>query len=78
MRDCLQSAILGDVIYGNPPRQNVKTPRLMLHAWRLAFQHPITHQPLSFCAPVPVEYEPWLPDASVLESAAASATAAKA
>ena len=63
MRDCLQCPILGDVIYGHPPRQKVKTTRLMLHAWRLAFEHPITLQRMEFKAEAPAEFAPWLADA---------------
>lgn len=63
MRDCLQCPILGDVIYGHPPRQKVKTTRLMLHAWRLAFEHPITLQRMEFTAEAPAEFAPWLADA---------------
>ena len=60
MRDCLQCPILGDVIYGHPSRQKVKTSRLMLHAWRLAFEHPITMQRMEFKAEAPAEFGPWL------------------
>ena len=60
MRDCLQCPILGDVIYGHPPRQKVKTERLMLHAWRLAFEHPITMRRMEFKAEVPADFAPWL------------------
>ncbi|MEM1442256.1 MAG: RluA family pseudouridine synthase [Verrucomicrobiota bacterium] len=40
MKEALHCPILGDVIYAQPRRQKVKTDRLMLHAWRLAFRHP--------------------------------------
>jgi hypothetical protein len=33
----------------------------MLHAWKLAFRHPITHESLAFTAPIPPEFQPWLP-----------------
>jgi 23S rRNA pseudouridine1911/1915/1917 synthase len=32
----------------------------MLHAWKLAFQHPIHDQPMSFEAVIPPEFEPWV------------------
>lgn len=44
--------LLGDVIYGskNPPH---RAPRLMLHAWWVAFTHPRTGERLRVEAPVP-------------------------
>ena len=59
MRDVLQRPILGDTLYGHPPRQLVKCTRLMLHAWKLAFEHPISHQTMAFDAPIPDEFSPW-------------------
>jgi 23S rRNA pseudouridine1911/1915/1917 synthase len=59
MRDVLQCPLLGDSLYGHPSRQRVKTTRMLLHAWRLAFEHPLTQQPLSFEAPIPAEFAPW-------------------
>jgi 23S rRNA pseudouridine1911/1915/1917 synthase len=59
MKEALGHPILGDPIYGHPSRQKVPTPRLMLHAWKLAFQHPIHDQPMSFEAVIPPEFEPW-------------------
>lgn len=35
-------------------------PRLALHAWKLAFQHPITGRRIAFEAPLPVELTRWL------------------
>lgn len=60
MRECLGHPILGDPIYGNPKRQMAPVTRLMLHAWKLSLNHPIHDQPLSFEAPVPPEFEPWM------------------
>ncbi|HRJ08998.1 MAG TPA: RluA family pseudouridine synthase [Prosthecobacter sp.] len=60
MRECLGHPILGDPIYGHPSRQRAPAARLMLHAWKLAFQHPIHDQPLSFEARVPEEFAPWM------------------
>jgi len=59
MKDGLGCPILGDPIYGHPSRQKIKSSRLMLHAWRLAFNHPMTEQPLSFEATTPPEFAPW-------------------
>ena len=60
MRDILQCPILGDTIYGHPSKQKVKTTRLMLHAWKLAFEHPMTTKRMEFKAAVPPEYAPWM------------------
>ena len=43
--------VAGDPIYGM--KNGVKAPRLMLHAWRLSFNHPRTGERLSFCAQPP-------------------------
>ena len=59
MKEGLGLPILGDPIYGHPNRQRVHTPRLMLHAWKLAFQHPIHDKPMSFEAAIPPEFRPW-------------------
>lgn len=40
--------IFGDHVYG---AHDATAPRLMLHAWRLAFVHPNTHAPVEFEAP---------------------------
>ncbi len=44
--------ILGDVLYGGsrPPE------RQMLHAWKLAFQHPRTGEEREFVAPLPADF----------------------
>lgn len=60
MKEALQCPILGDPIYGHPSRQRVPTPRLMLHAWKLAFNHPIHDQPMAYEAKLPHEFEPWM------------------
>ncbi len=43
-------AILGDRFYASPAVQ-ARAPRLLLHAERLAFTHPISGDPLDFTAP---------------------------
>jgi len=43
-------AIVGDTLYATPP---VTAPRLMLHACRLSFRHPLNGQPLGFESPAP-------------------------
>ena len=67
MKECLLAPILGDPLYGHPSRQPIPSTRLMLHAWKLAFEHPITTLPLAFEAAIPPEFEPWLRDRTVLE-----------
>ncbi len=65
MKETLGFPILGDPIYGHPNRQRFPTARLMLHAWKLAFQHPIHDQPMCFEAKIPPEYAPWLETAGM-------------
>jgi 23S rRNA pseudouridine1911/1915/1917 synthase len=60
MRDTLGCPILGDALYGHPAKQKIVMPRLMLHAWRLGFEHPMTLEPLMFEAKLPREFGPWL------------------
>ena len=43
--------VQGDPIYGDARRR-----RLMLHAWRIAVQHPETGKSLRFEAPIPAEF----------------------
>ncbi len=50
--------ILGDPIYGK--KHELPSPRLMLHAWQLTFNHPVTGKMLHFTAPPPPEFQPWL------------------
>lgn len=52
--------LVGDPIYAKPARQTARTGRLMLHAWRLAFDHPVSGGRMRFEAEVPPEYTPWL------------------
>ena len=52
--------ILGDPIYGKPSKDPALPERLMLHAWKLSFQHPITGKRHDFESPVPPEFLPWL------------------
>ena len=52
--------LIGDPIYAKPARQLAQTGRLMLHAWRLAIDHPETGERLRFEAQIPPEFTPWL------------------
>ncbi len=55
--------IVGDPVYGSPRWKGIADgalqeacrtfPRQALHAWRLAFDHPVTGRPLEVVAPVP-------------------------
>ena len=44
--------LLGDTLYA-PAAMRAKAPRQMLHAWRLGFSHPHSHEHLSFVCPPP-------------------------
>ena len=46
--------VCGDPIYGSP--KGAKVPRLMLHAYSLAFTHPTTGERLTFIADLPAEF----------------------
>ena len=52
--------LVGDPIYAHPQRQKARPGRLMLHAWRLALNHPADGRRLAFEAPIPPEYTPWI------------------
>jgi 23S rRNA pseudouridine1911/1915/1917 synthase len=52
--------IIGDPIYGKPSKNPMLPERLMLHAWKLSFEHPITGARHDFVSPVPQEFQPWL------------------
>lgn len=45
--------LLGDVLYGN---KQAAAPCLMLHAWKLAFVHPVTGAPLALEVPPPEDF----------------------
>ena len=48
----LRHPILGDILYG----RRTSASRLMLHAWRLGFRHPMTQNWMEFRAEVPQEF----------------------
>jgi 23S rRNA pseudouridine1911/1915/1917 synthase len=52
--------LVGDPIYGKSNKTSEQTGRLMLHAWRLAFDHPVTGKRHQFEAPIPPEFLPWV------------------
>lgn len=55
----LGTPILADPIYSKPARQKVQPGRLMLHARRLSFTHPVTTERMTFRAELPEEFKPW-------------------
>ena len=46
--------VIGDTTYGGA-KSSMKAPRPMLHAARLAFEHPVTGEQMEFRAPVPAD-----------------------
>ena len=53
--------VIGDSLYGGP-----RAPALLLHAWTLSVQHPVSGERLTFAAPPPPvfrreDYEPFFP-----------------
>jgi 23S rRNA pseudouridine1911/1915/1917 synthase len=59
--------LVGDPIYGKPSKTAQLADRLMLHAWRLSFRHPITQERCRFEAPIPTEFLPWVEQAPSLQ-----------
>lgn len=49
--------LLGDKIYAPNLKTSVRVPRLMLHAYSLAFTHPTTGERMTFRAPLPATFE---------------------
>lgn len=54
--------ILGDTTYGYRLKKEheVAAPRVMLHAERIAFEHPISGEQMLFCAPLPEDFKEYL------------------
>jgi 23S rRNA pseudouridine1911/1915/1917 synthase len=51
--------VVGDATYGRPKEDAalpLPPPRQMLHAWRLAFPHPLSGRELEFEAPPPADF----------------------
>ena len=53
--------IVGDRLYGEHPISQL-APRPMLHAYSLAFEHPVTHQPVHVECPEPSDFRLFLGD----------------
>ena len=51
--------IVGDGIYGHKRAQDA-APRLMLHAWRIRFTHPVTGEEMCCEAEIPKEFQKFL------------------
>jgi len=49
--------LMGDCIYAPNIRHSVRIPRLMLHAYSLAFTHPTTQKRMTVVAPLPQAFE---------------------
>jgi 23S rRNA pseudouridine1911/1915/1917 synthase len=49
--------ILGDAVYGRPPRGRPLARRPMLHAFRLAFAHPVTGARVAVESPPPEDFQ---------------------
>ena len=55
--------VVGDATYGRPGWDRQLSPppaRQLLHAWKLSLKHPVTRKPLSFEAPPPPDFSPFL------------------
>ena len=52
--------ILGDPIYARSSKQNFQVNRLMLHAWKLGFKHPITKKDYQFESNIPKDFSHWV------------------
>lgn len=50
--------VAGDRIYGAP--KQAESPRLFLHAWRIAFESPATGQRVQVASPLPSDLQGWL------------------
>lgn len=49
--------LLGDRVYAPNLKTSVHIPRLMLHAYTMAFTHPTTGERMTLCAPLPEKFE---------------------
>ncbi len=53
--------VLGDPVYGSAKlNQTLGPERLLLHAYRLGFNHPVTKVPIRLTAPIPDDFKPWM------------------
>ncbi len=52
--------VLGDQIYAPKAECAVRIPRLMLHAYSIEINHPVTGERMQFTAPLPAEFSTFL------------------
>jgi 23S rRNA pseudouridine1911/1915/1917 synthase len=52
--------ILGDPVYGGLKHNIPKPPRLMLHAWKISFVHPLKEKWVEFTSPIPEDFENYM------------------
>ena len=64
--------VCGDPLYGSA--RGEKVPRLMLHAWSLAFTHPVTGERMRFTCPAPEAFEKGLRSQEISWSADGTGT----
>jgi 23S rRNA pseudouridine1911/1915/1917 synthase len=60
LKETLHCSILGDPIYGAKGKDLTKVDRLMLHAARLSFMHPVSGEKMTFEASLPEAFTPFL------------------
>lgn len=68
MASSLGTPIAGDPLYGRPGWDKQLSPipaRQLLHAWQLSLKHPVTRQQLTFEAPIPDDFRPFLPEGAL-------------
>jgi 23S rRNA pseudouridine1911/1915/1917 synthase len=69
--------VVGDVQYGSTrafgPRPDDERMRwIALHARSLRFRHPMTHEPVFLCAPLPTAWQDFAPELAAAEDACAA------
>ncbi|MCH9631959.1 MAG: Dual-specificity RNA pseudouridine synthase RluA [Chlamydiae bacterium] len=52
--DSIERPIMGDPQYGDKTTSTLHVPRLMLHARKISFIHPILHKKIEIIAPIPI------------------------
>ncbi len=52
--DSIERPIMGDPQYGEKTTSTLHVPRLMLHARKVSFIHPILHKKIEIIAPIPI------------------------
>lgn len=52
----LRNPVIGDQVYQASKKTHINVSRPLLHASKLSFSHPITHETMSFSAPLPEDF----------------------